>query len=156
LPKLLAELVTAVRQHRNLTMVECKGEAVPSDMQLDMTRAAEAHRAEHAKLAAAKEEQGARTAMDALHEQMEEIRYMNHPQGTIEGSMPGDEELRSTRLGIRSYVGRRLFTALGEALFECQRFKSKGNEAVSTSEGEMAFIAMYVRQKLAEENSEAA
>mmetsp|Transcript_70336 Transcript_70336/g.124219 ORF Transcript_70336/g.124219 Transcript_70336/m.124219 type:complete len:356 (-) Transcript_70336:71-1138(-) len=153
LPNLLAQLVTAVRQHGNLTSVACTGEAVPSDMQLDMMRAAEAHKALHEKIAAEKEEKGARTAVDALYDQMEEIRHMHQQQGTIEGSLPGEEHDESslTRLGIRSYVGRRLFTALGEALFECQRFKSKENEAVSDSEGELAFIAMYIRQKLAQE-----
>jgi len=59
---------------------------------------------------------------------------------------------------LRSYVGRRLFAALGEALFECQRFKSKENESVGTAEGEMAFIAMYIRKQallIAEESEKA-
>ncbi|CAK0830950.1 unnamed protein product, partial [Prorocentrum cordatum] len=50
-----------------------------------------------------------------------------------------------TRLGMRHFLGQTLVAPLGEALFECQRFKSKENEAVSTAEGEMAFVAMYLR-----------
>merc|ERR1719382_1452578 len=56
----------------------------------------------------------------------------------------------TTRVGVRHYVGRRLAAALGEALFECQRFKSKDSEAVSSAEGEIAFIAMYLRKQAGE------
>eukprot|EP00440_Ansanella_granifera_P055035 gb/GFBE01059660.1/.p1 GENE.gb/GFBE01059660.1/~~gb/GFBE01059660.1/.p1 ORF type:complete len:367 (+),score=94.27 gb/GFBE01059660.1/:1-1101(+) len=152
--KLLSDLVLEVRAHVNLTSVECKGAAVPPDMQLDLTRAAEEHCAQQQRKAAEHEEKGSRTASDALRDQMEEIRTLNHGQELmkIDGHLPGEDGTgSSTRMGIRSYVGRRLFSALGEALFECQRFKSKENQAVSTPEGEMAFIAMYIRQKIAAE-----
>merc|ERR1711862_948921 len=66
----------------------------------------------------------------------------------IDAMMPLEGEGAATRLGVRSYVNRRLFSALGEALFECQRFKSKENEAVATAEGQMAFIAMYLRKQV--------
>eukprot|EP00930_Biecheleria_cincta_P083955 TRINITY_DN73458_c0_g1_i1.p1 TRINITY_DN73458_c0_g1~~TRINITY_DN73458_c0_g1_i1.p1 ORF type:complete len:355 (-),score=81.18 TRINITY_DN73458_c0_g1_i1:162-1226(-) len=152
---LLDQLVTEVRRHENLTFVQCTGDAVPSDVQLDLARAAEAHQAMQQKKAAESQERGARTASDTLRAQMEEIRHLKtDAQGysCIEGTLPGEEDqLQSTNIGIRAYVGRHLFDALGDALFECQRFKSKGNEAVSTAEGEMAFIAMYIRRKMAAE-----
>jgi len=153
LTKLLSELVSEVRSRSNLTCVECKGVAVPSNMQLDLSRAAEEHRAEHQRKAAESEEKGARTASDCLKDQMEEIRNMNLKEepSPIDGVLPGEQTHSSTRMGIRSYVGRRLFSSLGEALFECQRFKSKENKAVSTAQGEMAFIAMYLRQQMAAE-----
>merc|ERR1711862_946741 len=73
----------------------------------------------------------------------------------IDAMMPLEGEGAATRLGVRSYVNRRLFSALGEALFECQRFKSKENEAVATAEGQMAFIAMYLRKQVAAEAEKA-
>jgi hypothetical protein len=152
---LLDQLVTEVRSHGNLTFVQCTGDAVPSDVQLDLVRAAEAHQAMQEKQAAESQERGARTASDTLRAQMEEIKHLKtDAQGysCIEGTLPGEEDhVKSTNIGIRAYVGRYLFEALGDALFECQRFKSKGNEAVSTADGEMAFIAMYLRRKMAAE-----
>lgn len=155
LTNLLDQLVTEVKSHGNLILVECNGDAVPANVQLDLSRAAEEHRGMQQKKAAESQERGARTASDTLRAQMEEIRRLKtDAQGysAIEGTLPGEEIVpKSTNIGIRSYVGRYLFEALGDALFECQRFKSKGNEAVSTAEGEMAFIAMYIRRKMAAE-----
>mmetsp|Transcript_72797 Transcript_72797/g.133058 ORF Transcript_72797/g.133058 Transcript_72797/m.133058 type:complete len:120 (+) Transcript_72797:920-1279(+) len=105
------------------------------------------------------EEKGARSAHDALKDQMEELRIGLEIAGDAEGSSAvaallaseggtaPESEGETTRLGLRSYVNRRLFAALGEALFECQRFKSKENEAVADAKGEMAFIAMYLRKQ---------
>jgi len=161
LAKLLSELVSVVRQRPNLTSVECRGEAVPAEVQLDLSRAAEEHREKQRQKAAEGEEKGSWTAADALQGQMDEICAALKEDGQermqVDGVLPGEEDsLSPTRLGIRSFVGRRLFSALGEALFECQRFKSKSNPAVATAQGEMAFIAMYLRQQMAAENAAAA
>lgn len=165
LQRLLGDFVEAVKKKDNLTQVECVGDAVPADLRLDLQRAVEDHQYLEEKRAHKNEEKGARSAHEALKDQMEELRLGLEAAGDAEGSSAvaallaseggtaGEGE--STRLGVRSFVNRRLFAALGEALFECQRFKSKENEAVATAEGEMAFIAMYLRKQakaMAEEN----
>lgn len=145
---LLGELVSEVRKMQNLTCVECFGDAVPASIQADLRRAVEEHVEALEKREKAKEDKGARTAYDALGGQMQELLQ------ALEGHEKEDFDVAAalangadpTRLGIRSFVSRRLFAALGEALFECQRFKSKENEAVLTAEGEMAFIAMHLRK----------
>lgn len=154
LTKLLAELVRVVRSQVNLTTVECRGDAVPSHVKLDISRAAEEHQACRHGLAEP-EERGAHTGMDVLQEQMAEIQsVLEGKESSIGGTLPG-EDLRPTNMGIRSYIGRRLHAALGEALYECQRFKSKGNKALASPQDEIAFIAMYLRKKMEEEQAEA-
>lgn len=153
--ELLQEFVNAVDKKQNLLQVVCDGVAVPADLQLDLQRAVTRHQEARDKKLRAKEERGARTAHDTLKDQMEELRSgleqldeANKPHSSV-GAILGESDDQGgalTRLGVRSFVSRRLFAALGEALFECQRFKSKENEAVSTAEGEMAFVAMYLRQ----------
>ncbi|CAJ1359518.1 unnamed protein product, partial [Effrenium voratum] len=116
--------------------------AVPSDVRLDIHRAAEEHQVLQQRRLAEQQDRGARTGTDVLQAQMREIESLLEGQeSSIEGALPG-EDLRSTHMGIRSYIGRRLHAALGEALFECQRFKSKGNKALATPQDEIAFIAM--------------
>lgn len=160
LARLLAQLVPAVRGQENLTYVECLGEAVPEDVRMDLARAVDDHVQQQNRQAEMKEERGARTAYDSLKDQMEELRaFVEGGKATGSGQaglLPGEtadagstDDAR-THLDIRAYVGRRLFAALGESLFECQRFKSKENEAVATWQGECAFMAMYLR-KLAKE-----
>jgi hypothetical protein len=51
-------------------------------------------------------------------------------------------------LPVRGYFNRKASAALSEALFECQRYKSQQNTAVMDAEGEMAFVAMYLRRYL--------
>eukprot|EP00435_Cladocopium_sp_Y103_P026071 s291_g6.t1 len=80
LTKLLAELVRVVRSQVNLTTVECRGDAVPSHVKLDISRAAEEHQACRHGLAEP-EERGAQTGMDVLQEQMAEI------QSVLEGKV---------------------------------------------------------------------
>jgi len=143
---LLQDFVDTVDKKQNLFVVECKGEAIPADLQLDLHRAAARHQEAAELKMQAKAAKGARTANDALRDQMEELRN-SLEQAPNEG---GDD---TTRLGIRSFVSRRLFAAIGEALFECQRFKSKDNAAVSTPEGEMAFVSMYLRKHAAKFSS---
>ncbi|CAJ1421799.1 unnamed protein product [Effrenium voratum] len=170
LTKLLDDLVTTVRSKGNLLAVDCRGEsrqagertskkaskarqAVPSDVRLDIHRAAEEHQVLQQRRLAEQQERGARTGTDVLQAQMREIESLLEGQeSSIEGALPG-EDLRSTHMGIRSYIGRRLHAALGEALFECQRFKSKGNKALATPQDEIAFIAMYLRKKMEEEQA---
>mmetsp|Transcript_96220 Transcript_96220/g.206515 ORF Transcript_96220/g.206515 Transcript_96220/m.206515 type:complete len:380 (+) Transcript_96220:68-1207(+) len=154
LSRLLHDLVAAVEKNPNLLQVECLGESVPETLQLDLARTTELHREQLEQQARAKEEAGARTACDALKDQMAELNLQfENGEGTsnvdtiLSGVTPG-----LTRVGVRNYVGQHLLAALGEALFECQRFKSKENEAVSTPEGEMAFIAMFLRKQAAGEN----
>jgi hypothetical protein len=159
--ELLGAFVTAVRRAENLLSLECCGTAVPADIRLDLERAVEEHRLKAEEHRRKQEEAGARTALDVLQDQAKELRAgVAKTDGIVDLSggavrlRPADaaaddddvQELSSTRLGVRSFVNRRLFSALGEALFECQRFKSKENAAVSTPEGEMAFIAMCLRQ----------
>ncbi|CAJ1421801.1 unnamed protein product [Effrenium voratum] len=152
LTKLLDDLVTTVRSKGNLLAVDCRG-AVPSDVRLDIHRAAEEHQVLQQRRLAEQQERGARTGTDVLQAQMREIESLLEGQeSSIEGALPG-EDLRSTHMGIRSYIGRRLHAALGEALFECQRFKSKGNKALATPQDEIAFIAMYLRKKMEEEQA---
>lgn len=153
LNRLLLELLEAVKKNANLTFVDCKGDAVTEELSLDLERSVEEHRSAQQKELQKREAKGSRTAYDALKDQMEELRAgvvseedCQDPAAAL-GLASGSEEPQESRLGIRSYVGRRLFSALGEALFECQRFKSKENQAVSTAEGEMAFIAMYLRKQ---------
>jgi len=154
LSTLLTELVVRVRQAENLTTVELLGDAVPEDVRTDLSRAVGEHQRQQQRKVEAKQERGARTALDALQAQAEELRTVAEGAGksdmTTEGLLPGEEGDSAAHVGLRSFVGRRLFAALGEALFECQRFKSKENEAVATWQGEAAFLAMYLR-KLARE-----
>jgi len=127
---------------------------VPSHVKLDISRAAEEHQALQHRLSE-REEKGARTGVDVLQEQMAEIqKLLEGKESSIEGTLPG-EDLRPTSIGIRSYIGRRLHSALGEALYECQRFKSKGNKALINPQDEIAFIAMYLRKKMEEEQAAA-
>lgn len=138
LSQLLGELASTVRKMTNLTAVECVGGAVPQDVLVDLERTIEDNRRLAERRAQIKEERGSRTAQAALRDQLDELRSgLEEAEICPEGG---------TRIPIREYIGHRLFAALGEALFECQRFKSKDNEAVSTAEGEMAFIAMYLRK----------
>jgi len=123
-----------------------------------LQRALEEHQVLEAKRKAQREEKAVRGAYDALKDQMAELNagLGADPGASVDALLSGGDDMQQTRLGMRSYVNRRLFAALGEALFECQRFKSKENESVSTAEGEMAFIAMYIRKQallIAEENS---
>jgi hypothetical protein len=148
LHRLLRSFVEAVARKENLLHVQCKGAMVPSDISLDLQRLIEDHQALQAKRAAAREERGARTAFDALKDQLGELKATleSESEPSVQDMLSGGDSQNSTRLGVRSLVNRRLFAALGEALFECQRFKSKENEAVSTAQGEMAFISMYMRK----------
>lgn len=155
LGKLLSDMLALVRQRPNLLHIECRGDAVPKSVQSDLERIGAEHRALQEKKDSEKIEMSSRTADDAMKDQMFEIRNLMAKEDDLGQQLPG-EQLSSTRLGIRSFIGRRLHDALGEALFECQRYKAKGNEAVSTPEGEMAFIAMYMRRLMAKEAIEAA
>eukprot|EP00439_Symbiodinium_sp_Y106_P022327 s3934_g2.t1 len=151
LRKLLQELAKAVRETPSLSSVDCFGEMVPWDVKLDITRAAEEHQAQKQKRLAESQEAGSRTASDVMKDQMAEITsILQHMQESgIEGVLPGEEaSQKPTFLPIRSYIARRLHSALGEALFECERFKSKENKALDTPQGEMAFLAMYLRRKV--------
>lgn len=155
LDALLSAFLVTVRKKENLIAVSCAGNGVPSDLQLDLQRAAEEHLYIQDKKASMRAENGSRTAHDALKDQMEELRVglegFTEPQASVADILAGAEPESgpTSRLGMRSFVGRRLFAALGEALFECQRFKSKENEAVSAAQGEMAFIAMHLRKHAA-------
>uniref|UniRef100_A0A7S4RAL0 Uncharacterized protein n=1 Tax=Alexandrium monilatum TaxID=311494 RepID=A0A7S4RAL0_9DINO len=145
--KLLHELLAVARKRENLTSVEVLGDTVPAELRLDLNRAMQEHVELQERKANEREELGARTAQDTLRDQLQEL---NEAIGAAAGTDPAASSLEEdsgdkTRLGIRSYVGHRLFAALGEALFECQRYKSKENEAVSTPQGEIAFISMYIR-----------
>merc|ERR1711879_360458 len=89
------------------------------------------------------------TNVDGQLEELKAVLEQDQPRhGQDIAALAAGEDASSPfmRLGIRAFVGRRLFAALGEALFECQRFKAKGNEAVDSAEGEMAFVAMYLRR----------
>merc|ERR1719206_1651186 len=99
---------------------------VPPDISLDLQRSVEDHQFLEQKRAALREEKGARTAFDALKDQLEELKTSADSDlgASVEELLNGSDGLQGTRLGVRSYVNRRLFAALGEALFECQRFKS--------------------------------
>jgi len=149
LVRLLGNFVDAVAKKENLLKVVIEGDAVPADIRLDLQRAVDEHQVLEGKRAAAREEKSVRTAYDALKDQMNELNAGFGPDSgaSVEELLAGGDAGQQTRLGMRSYVNRRLFAALGEALFECQRFKSKENESVSTPEGEMAFIAMYIRKQ---------
>lgn len=150
LTKLLAELVASVRSQKNLTFVECIGDAVPNDVKLDIQRAAEEHQVLLQRLE--REDKGARTGCDVLKDQMLEIqRMLDGKESSIGGNFPGED--LPTSMSIRSYIGRRLHSELGEALYECQRFKSKGNKALAQPQDEIAFIAMYLRKKMEEEQA---
>jgi len=159
----LTDFVTAVRKKENLLAVECTGDVVPADLQTDIARSMKDHCEQRQRRMQSRQERGARTAFDALKDQMEELRATAEGGSSastagamVLGTLPGEDGSGSaTHLGMRAFIGRRLFAALGEALFECQRFKSKENEAVSTWEGECAFLAMYIR-KMAKEAKEAA
>eukprot|EP00927_Polykrikos_kofoidii_P053963 TRINITY_DN48476_c0_g1_i1.p1 TRINITY_DN48476_c0_g1~~TRINITY_DN48476_c0_g1_i1.p1 ORF type:complete len:388 (-),score=97.97 TRINITY_DN48476_c0_g1_i1:131-1294(-) len=155
--ELLDKFVDAVDKKDNLVDVSCAGESVPADLQLDLRRAVERHIVAEEKRHKAKFERGARSANDALKDQMDELRQSLDEIGEpeVQTLLDGGEakDGNASRIGMRSYVGRRLFAALGEALFECQRFKSKENEAVSTAHGEMAFISMYLRKHASEFSS---
>jgi len=152
----LGAFVDAVRAKPNLTAVECRGDCIPADVQREIARAVQDHCEAQERRRQTQEARGARTAYDALRDQMAELAGFAAAEtaGDALGGelLPGEEAGPDgvTRMGIRRFVGRRLFAALGEALFECQRFKSKENEAVADWQGECAFLAMYIR-KLAKE-----
>merc|ERR1712232_789266 len=146
----LQSFVTAIDLQPNLLSVSVEGEEIPTDLQLDLRRSVIRHRESKEQKQRAKQARGARTAYDALKDQLEELKAVledEHVQSQQDiAALAAGEEASAAymRLGIRAFVGRRLFAALGEALFECQRFKAKGNEAVDSAEGEMAFVAMYL------------
>lgn len=148
----LCAFIQAVKKKGNLTEVKFVGDCIPQNMQLELQRVVEDNCALAEKKKRAHEEKGARTAFDALRDQMEELNKEPELKDDIEAIL-GKEQTEVTRVGMRSYINRRLFAALGEALFECQRFKSKQNAAVSTAEGEMAFIAMSLRKHQNEKHS---
>lgn len=160
--ELLADFVDAVKKRDNLVTVECSGDTVPSDVLRDLERAIAEHAWQREQRRVAREEKGARTAQDVLKDQAVELRAALESASASDradiSALLGEEDLDlpKTRLGVRSFVNRRLFAALGEALFECQRFKSKENEAVATAQGEMAFIAMYLRKQAKAAAEEAA
>merc|ERR1719161_2700747 len=60
----------------------------------------------------------------------------------------GENPFGLSALPVRGYFNRKASAALSEALFECQRYKSQQNAAVMDAEGEMAFVAMYLRRYL--------
>jgi len=144
--RLLASLVDAVAKKDNLLDVQLVGEAIPAEFHLDLQRSLGEHLCLAQKREAAREENAVRTAYDALKDQLDELATGPNA-ASVDELLDGGNGMTQTRLGMRSYVNRRLFAALGEALFECQRFKSKENESVSTAEGEMAFMAMYIRKQ---------
>jgi len=124
---LFSQFVSLVREKEQITSVRCVGDVVPADVSLDLERIVEEHCARKAERELARKERGARATFDYLTEDLSEANL-------------------STKLnGMRTYLGQQLFSSLGEALFECQRFKSKDNEAVATWQGECAFLAMYLR-----------
>lgn len=145
-------LVETAHLKQNLIEIECGGDC-PDDIQYELQRVVEEHRAIEEKKASEKESKNVHGALTALKDQMEELNQaLSGSTGEgAKGFLDLDEVGTKMSLDIRTYVNRRLFAVLGEALFECQRFKSKGNEAVSTPEGEMAFISMYIHQHIAEE-----
>jgi hypothetical protein len=146
----LEGFVQAIDLQPNLLSVSVEGDEIPTDLQLDLRRSVIRHREAKEQKLRAKQARGARTACDVLKDQLEELKgclEQDQPQQGIAELVAGeDASSPHMRLGIRAFVGRRLFAALGEALFECQRFKAKGNEAVDSAEGEMAFVAMYLRR----------
>jgi len=151
LTSLLGQFAVAVQKKPNLTTVQCEGDAVPEGVLSDLGRAVSEHRGGKDIRNRIREAKDARTGHDALKDQMDELRIQLEGRGT--GTSVVAETLESdvakgqvTRAGIRAFVNRRLFAALGEALFECQRHKAQENEAVLTPEGEMAFIAMHLRK----------
>mmetsp|Transcript_77120 Transcript_77120/g.160555 ORF Transcript_77120/g.160555 Transcript_77120/m.160555 type:complete len:393 (-) Transcript_77120:219-1397(-) len=152
--ELLQSLAAAVQEKDNLLEMTCAGADVPDEIMHDITRSIQDHNLALQKRLAAKQERGTRTALDAMKAQMEELtEHGNLVKDPLSMCLPGEENITQgeSRLGMRSFVARRLFSALGEALFECQRFKSKENEAVATWQGECAFIAMYLRKLAAQE-----
>jgi len=152
--QLLTEFVSVARKRENLHTVECLGDLVPEDVALDLERALQDHRD-----AALKQEgdvqEAAGTNMHAnlggkkealLSDLLQIAAWAQRAPAEEDDSAPASRDGKvQTRLGLRHFLGQTLVAPLGEALFECQRFKSKENEAVSTPEGEMAFVAMYLR-----------
>lgn len=148
----LRKLVETAHMKQNLIEIECGGDC-PDDIKYELQRVVAEHQAIEAKKANEKESQNVHGALTALKDQMEELNQALNGSTTeksSKGFLDLDDVGAKMSLDIRTYVNRRLFAVLGEALFECQRFKSKGNEAVSTPEGEMAFISMYIHRHIAE------
>lgn len=146
----LEGFVHAIDIQPNMLSVSIEGAEMPTDLQLDLRRSMIRHRDAKEQKQRAKLARGARTAYDALKDQLEELKTSIEqdppPVPPVEVLAACENESPSMRLGIRAFVGRRLFAAVGEALFECQRWKAKGNESVDSAEGEMAFVAMYLRR----------
>jgi len=152
--QLLAEFVSAARKRESLHTVELLGDMVPQDVSLDLERALQDHRD-----AALKKEGEVQEAAGAnmhanlggkkealLSDLLQIAAWAQRAPVDEDDSAPAPRDGKAqTRLGMRHFLGQTLVAPLGEALFECQRFKSKENEAVSTAEGEMAFVAMYLR-----------
>jgi len=167
LSALLAKFVEATKCKENLLEARFEGEVVPADLKFDLRRVMREHCAAKEKIQKRKEEKSARTALDALKDQMEELRRdlevdesgniideageaVEDAEAAAFGDNPEVVGEGTNRIGMRAFVNRRLFAALGQALFECQRFKAKENAAVSTPEGEMAFVAMHLRRQVKE------
>merc|ERR1719335_2121465 len=154
----LRKLVETAHEKQNLIEIECGGDC-PDDIKYELKRVVDEHKVIEEKKASEKESQNVHGALTALKDQMEELNLALNGTAAGEKASKGflDLDDTGTKMGldIRTYVNRRLFAVLGEALFECQRFKSHGNEAVSTPEGEVAFVAMYIRQHIAEEKENA-
>jgi len=150
---LLSEFVSIARTKENLHAVECVGEAVPEEVALDLERALQDHRDAATKKEVEIQEAAGSDMHANLHGKKEALLSDLLQIAAWAQRAPADEDAPSnadpgratTRLGLRHFLGETLVAPLGEALFECQRFKSKENEAVSSAEGEMAFVSMYLR-----------
>lgn len=172
-PELLAllnQLVDVAQENTQLTEITLGGDC-PAIISYELRRVIDQHMGKNTRLATDKERVKNYSAAAALAAQMEELSKEldeEAPPGTLskdssrkkKGGLVSMEDLTredkdATSLDIRSYVNRRLFAVLGEALFECQRYKSKENDAVAKPSGEMAFLAMYIRQAQARLEEEA-
>lgn len=158
-PSLAAKLrllVETAHVKHNLIEIECGGDC-PDDIRYELQRVVEEHKTIEEKKAGEKEAKNVHGALTALKDQMEELNQaLSGPcEKGSKGFLDLEEAGAKLSLDIRTYVNRRLFAVLGEALFECQRFKSKENKAVSTPEGEMAFISMYIHRHIAEQKENA-
>ncbi|CEL92906.1 unnamed protein product [Vitrella brassicaformis CCMP3155] len=143
---LLKQLVKSLEGHRKLTDVRCgvgegegeegEGEGgVPDWLRNDLANVCHEHEAALRSDA----------AEHAKRHHRSPLKYAERVATELDkGKAPESKSV----LPMRSYVDRSLNALLSDALFELQRHKSKGNEAVSDAKGELAFISLFMQRKI--------
>mmetsp|Transcript_83675 Transcript_83675/g.223806 ORF Transcript_83675/g.223806 Transcript_83675/m.223806 type:complete len:400 (+) Transcript_83675:60-1259(+) len=151
LQSLLAEVVHTVECTVTLKNFEILGAQEVKAAEEDVTRILNERAGREQQEKSAAEQTGVSTCGASLDAQVEELAKATEARRAQSTSFLKDADLedKSTRfIGVRPYFNRRLVGLLDDALYQCQAHKMKGNAAVQTWQGEMAFVAMHLRRAI--------